>query len=354
MNQLGITPLDSLLNFTQLHLLVLTPQLKLHGLYPNHRSFLGWDESDLESFQFEENFLKPNQLDLPSFLAHFQQKTHLIKSFYWRRADQNISGPFETYFRLKKHENHLQMIMAFVKVQDHLNKIEILPEQKHQLFIAQPLAGLLHNLFDPLSTVAGRLEVLRSKNSEIKELDEILKMTYHLQSTLKSLGEKLNREQYPYPVEIDLNLFLRDELQYLLFDPFFKHQVKRMIKYVKDAKKYKGSYASLSGILSEFYYFIRRFVIEDQEYQLQAEVFREDEKSGFYLNFLGDFRVPSDLDLRFPFEIEGFASQIAQQKIPGLDVPFLVYCLRKNAGYLEIAGKKEMMKMRLLLTHNHK
>ncbi len=59
MNPLGITQLDSLLHFTQLHLLVLTPQFKLHGLYPNHRSFLGWDESDLENFRFEENFYSP-------------------------------------------------------------------------------------------------------------------------------------------------------------------------------------------------------------------------------------------------------------------------------------------------------
>ena len=350
MNQLGITQLDSLLNFTKLHLLVLTPQFRLRGLYPNHRSFLGWDEADLETFQFEENFLHPNQLDITRFLGLFQNKNYLIKNYYWRDVDKQISGPYETYFRLKKQDDQLKTIMAFVKIQGYSDKIEISPDQKYKLFLSEPLPGFLHNLFGPLGTLSGRLELLKSKYSQLKDLDELLKMTHSVQTTLKNLGYKLVHEQQPGLLEIDLNLFLKEELQFLTSDLFFKHQVRRSVKFLKEPKKFSGSYSSLSGILSEFYYFFRRFVLEDQEYQLQAETFYEDEKTGFYLNFLGNFQVPADLHLHFPFDLEGTASQIIQQKIDGLDMDFLVYCLRKNEGYLEISARKEMMKMRLLLS----
>ena len=349
MNQLGITQLDSLLNFTRLHLLVFTPQFKLAGLYPNHRSFLGWDTADLETFSFAENFLKPNHLDVTRFLGNFQQKDHLIKNYYWQNAEQQINGPFETYLRLKKQADQLQQIMAFVKITESADTIEISPAQKYKLFLAEPLPGLLHNLFSPLGTLSGRLELLKNKYSQLKDLDELLKMTRFIQSSLKNLGSKLMHEQQPLAIEIDLNQFLREELQFLTSDLFFKHQVKKSVKFLKESNIFWGVYSSLSGVLSEFYYFFRRFVLEDQEYQLQAELFQDQENIGFYLNFLGDFRIPADLNLRFPFELEGSASQITQQKIEGLDLIFLGHCLRENNGYLEIAGKKEMIKMRLLL-----
>jgi hypothetical protein len=349
MNRLGITQLDSLLNFTKLHLLVLTPQFKLIGLYPNHRSFLGWDEADLENFRFEENFLQPNQLNITRFLGHFQNKNNLVKNYYWRDADNQISGPYETYFRLKKQEDQLKTIMAFVKIQEYSDKIEIFPEQKYKLFLSESLPGLLHNLFGPLSTLSGQLELLKSKYSQLKDLDALLKMTHFIQAPLKNLGHKLIHEQQPGIGEIDLNLFLKEELQFLTSDLFFKHQVKRSVKFLKEPQIFSGSYSSLSGILSEFYYFFRRFVLEDQEYQLQAETFYEEENTGFYLNFLGDFQIPADLNLHFPFDLEGSANQINQQKIEGLDMGFLAYCLRKNEGYLEISARKEMMKMRLVL-----
>jgi hypothetical protein len=349
MNRLGITQLDSLLNFTKLHLLVLTPQFRLIGLYPNHRSFLGWDEADLETFRFEENFLQPNRLDVTRFFGHFQNKNYLVKNYYWRNAENQINGPYETYFRLKKQEDRLKSIMAFVRIQESLDKIEISPDQKYQLFLSASLPGLLHNIFGPLSTLSGQLELLKSKYSQLKDLDVLLKMTHAIHVPLKNLSYKLIHEQQLGMVEIDLNLFLKKELQFLTSDLFFKHQVKRSVKFLKEPKKLSGSYSSLSGILSEFYYFFRRFVLEDREYQLQAETFCEEEDTGFYLNFLGDFKIPADLNLHFPFDLEGSARQINQQKIEGLDTDFLAYCLRKNEGYLEISARKEMMKMRLLL-----
>ena len=106
-------------------------------------------------------------------------------------------------------------------------------------------------------------------------------------------------------------------------------------------------YSSLSGILGEFYYYLRRFVKEVNEYTLQVETLLEYDRLGFHLNFLGDFQIPSELSVRFPIDLEGEANQIALQSVEGLDVIFLAYCLKKISGYLELTGRKDMMKLRL-------
>jgi len=80
MSQISVTQLDSLLNFSRLHMLIFTPKWKLAGLHPNHRSFLGWDENDFEAFRFNYNFLDPNNLDISTFLGHFQNKTYVTRN----------------------------------------------------------------------------------------------------------------------------------------------------------------------------------------------------------------------------------------------------------------------------------
>ncbi len=350
MAQLTNSQLDSLLNFSRLHLLVFTPEWQLSGLHPNHRSFLGWDDADFGSFKFENNFLKPNFLDLPKFLGHFQQNNSVIRNYYWRNAENQVSGPFETYFRITRENGHIKMILAFIRIHQGSKKIEILPREKNKLFLAESLPGLLHNIFGPLGALTGRLEMLKQKNPQSLQYDELLRLTQVVQRSLKSLGHKISQERQLDLSEVDINSFLREELQYLQSDQFFKHQIKKNIKLDPQVRAVESHYASLSGILNEIYYFFRKFLFDDQEYSLQAETFFEGEGTGFYLNFIGDFQLPADLTIRFPFDLEGSANQVAQQKIDGLDCRYLSFCLRQINGYIEITGRKDMMKMRLILS----
>jgi hypothetical protein len=348
MSHLGITQLDSLLHFSGMHLLIFSAEWKLVELRPNHRTFLGWDEADFQAFRFEQNFLSPNSIELSEFLGHFQQKNYLIKNYYWRDANQHVNGPFETYFRLKKDHGLLKLAMAFIKIQAHSDKLEILPEDKHKLYLAEPLPGLIHNVFGPLGTISGRIEILKNKYPQYREFDELLKMTQRIQKSLKNVSYKMTNERQSQPVFIDLNEFLKEELIFLQSDLFFRHQVTRNVKFNPHLPKGRTFYASLSGILSEFYYFFRKFIFDDQEYLLQAETFSEERKIGFYLNFLGNFQVPQDLNIHFPFDLQGDAHWVARQQLEGLDIPFLAYCLTKNEGTLEISGRKDMMTLRFL------
>jgi hypothetical protein len=308
---------------------------------------LGWDEGDTKIYKFEDNFLKPNSIDLATFLGHFQQKNHVVKNYYWRDSERRVTGPFETYFRLRKEENHLKAILAFIKLDHGNEKLEISPSDKNKIFLSEPLPGLLHNLFGPLGSISGRLEVLQNKNPQSDEYQDLLHLTLQVQESLKILRYKLTNERQSQPILLDLNEFIRQELQYLKSDLFFKHQVKVNTKMNLRIQKSRLMYASLSGILGEFYYYFRRFVKEENDYTLQVETLKEYDRLGFHLNFLGDFIIPSELSVRFPIDLEGIASQIALQSVEGLDVIFLGYCLQEISGYLELTGRRDMMKLRL-------
>lgn len=347
MNQYGFTQLDSLLNFSKLHLLVFTPQWELMEIHPNHRSFLGWDEGDMKIYKFEDNFLKPNSLDFATFLGHFQQKSHVVKNYYWRDSERQITGPFETYFRLRKEENNLKTIMAFIKLDHGNEKLEISPSDKNKIFLSEPLPGFVHNLFGPLGSISGRLEVLINKNQQSDEYRDLLQLTLQVQDSLKLLRYKLTNERHSQQILLDLNEFITKELQFLKSDMFFKHQVKVNAKLDPRIQKTRLLYASLSGIMGEFYYYQKRFVIESNDYTLQVETLKEFDRLGFHLNFLGDFRIPAELSVRFPIDLEGVSNQIALQSVEGLDVIFLAHCLQKISGYLELTGRKDMMKLRL-------
>ncbi len=348
MNDIGTSQLDIFLNFTELHLLVFTAQWKLVDLHPNHHNFLGWDESTLSSFKFSHNFLEPNHLDIQEFLGHFQQKEFAIKNYYWRNVNEQVSGPYETYFRIKKERGQIKSLTAFVKLSENTDKIEIPPQEKYHIFLSQLLPGLIHNLNGPLGTITGRIELLSYKYQDIKEFDELLKMGFKLQANLENLSFKLVNERYLQPVEINLNRFLREEINFLNCDLFFKHQVEKKEKFTLNIPQFSMPYLALSGVWSECYHFFRRFVFEDQEYVMHIGSLYENRNTGFYLKVLGEFHIPDDLGLRFPFTLEGNATKIAQQKVEGLDSAFLSFCLKNNRGYLQVSCRKEVLTMKLM------
>lgn len=347
MNTLNRSQLDIFLNFSNLHQLVFSPQWKLVDLHPAHRRFLGWDASTINSFDFEENFLKPNHLNIQQFLGHFQQKEYVVKNYFWRDVNEQVSGPYETYCRLKKERGQIKSLMAFVKLSESIEKVEIAPHDKYKVFLAALMPGFIHNLNGPLGTITGRIELLNYKYKDITEFDELLKMGFKLQSILENLGFKLVNERFVQPMDINLNRMLREELKFLTCDLFFKHQVEQKEEYAQDIPQFKMYYLALSGPISECYHFFRRLVYEEQEYVMQVGSFMEKENTGYYLKFLGDFHIPAELNVRFPFQLKGDAINITQQKLDGIDTAFLSFCLKRNHGSLQISGKKEMLSMRL-------
>ncbi len=329
-----------------MHLLIFTPQWKLSGLYPNHRSFLGWSEEDISKFDFEGGFLRANQIDLQKFLGHFQQKNYVIKNYYWRNATGNVSGPYETYFRIKKEKGLIRGLMAFVKLVDRPDMIEFTPEARQKIFLSDLLPELVHDVFNPLGIIVRQVELLQKKFPDSAEYTNLLKATYQVRSILQNLNYKLKNEKMDQRTDINVNQVIKEEIKFLNADSFFKNQVEKNLKFNTSIPRCPINYLSISGVINEFYRFFRKLVKEDQFYVLQVETLFDNDNIELYFNFLGDFQIPNDVNFRFPVLIQGSANQIVQNKIDGIDVVFLAFCLKKIDGNLEIVGRKELLTLR--------
>ncbi len=347
MNGLGASQLDVFLEFSEMFLLIFSPKWRLVDLHPGHRSFLGWNESNLSTFLFQRDFLEPNSLDLSGLLGGFQGKDHAIKNLFFRDEQGRVEGPFRTFLRLKKDEGQIRSLMVFIQYPGEEKFIKIPPQAKYKQFIGEFIPGLIHNINGPLGTINGRLELLNYKYPQIKELDELLKMSFKIQSLLENLSYKIINEKYFQPVEINLNRLLREEVRFFTSDLFFKHQVELQERYANNIPQFRMIYFSITGVLDECYLFFRKFVFENSEYYFQIESSYEDERAAIDMKMMGDFHTPEDVNLRFPIQIKGDATTIARNQMEGIDLPFLAFCLEQNKGYLEINARKEIMTMHL-------
>jgi signal transduction histidine kinase len=349
MNQYNPSHLDGLLKFSNMHLLIFSSKWKLVELHPNHRGFLGWEETDISAFEFKHSFLECNRMNLEEFLGHFQQRNFVTRKYYWRNAADEIVGPFETYFRMKKEKGLISNIMAFVRLMERPRWIEFPPQVKQKIFLSELLPELIRQILNPLSAMIGQFELLLRKSPESAEYKKLIKLSHQLKSILQSLTYKITHETENQLTEINVNQLIQEEIKFLNIDAFFKQQVDKNLKFNSDLPKCFTSYISLSGIINEFYQFFKKLSKDDQIYVLQVETSSEKDNIDIYFNFLGDFRIPDDLNLRFPIQLQGYAPQLTQQEIVGIDTVFLSYCLNKNNGYLEIIGRRELLNLHLAI-----
>jgi signal transduction histidine kinase len=347
MNQYNPSHLDSLLKFSNMHLLIFSSRWKLLELHPNHRSFLGWEETDISAFEFQHSFLECNRMNLEEFLGHFQQRNFVSRNYYWRNTANEIVGPFETYFRMKKEKGLISNVMAFVRLTERPKWIEFPPDVKQKIFLSELLPELIHQILNPLGSMIGQIELLQRKSPESAEYKQLLKLSHQLKSILQNLTYKITHERENQLIEINVNQLIQEEIKFLNTDSFFKQQVDKNLKFNSDLPKCFTSYISLSGIINEFYQFFKKLSKEDQIYVLQVETNSEKDNIDIYFNILGDFQIPDDLNLRFPVQLQGYATQLTQQEIAGIDTVFLSYCLKKNNGYLEITGRRELLNLHI-------
>ncbi len=96
------------------------------------------------------------------------------------------------------------------------------PLDKAGLFVA----GIVHNLYSPLTAMLGTLDLMRMKHPELqKELERISKMTYRLKDDIAVIMEKARLEGATHIVELNLAELITNELLFYKGDPRLKHMI---------------------------------------------------------------------------------------------------------------------------------
>ncbi len=96
------------------------------------------------------------------------------------------------------------------------------PLDKVGLFVA----GIVHNLYSPLTAMMGTLDLMRLKHPELqRELERISNMTYRLKDDIAVIMEKARDEGAQNITEVDLARLISNELLFYKGDPRLKHMI---------------------------------------------------------------------------------------------------------------------------------
>ncbi len=128
--------------------------------------------------------------------------------------------------------------------EEHL-RLELLNEHK-MAAIGRLTAGISHNLNTPISIIQGNAELLKLKYPDSAELDKIIRQTRRMTELIQTIARKGQNEQNAVRVEIHLNSLLKDELEFLNANLFYKHQIKKEFEFADHLPSIYGIYSDFS------------------------------------------------------------------------------------------------------------
>ncbi len=134
---------------------------------------------------------------------------------------------------------------ALAKKREEFLQLELLNEHK-MAAIGRLTAGISHNLNTPISIIQGNAELLKLKHPDSVELDKIIRQTGRMTELIQTIARKGQNEQNSTQVEINLNSLLKDELEFLNANLFYKHQIQKEFLFADYLPPIYGIYSDFS------------------------------------------------------------------------------------------------------------
>lgn len=127
-------------------------------------------------------------------------------------------------------------------------QLELLNENKLAA-IGQLATGIAHNLNTPISIIQGNAELLKLKHNEADEIDKILKQTARMSDLINTILTKGRKEQDTRESILDINEILKDELDFLDANLYFKHHIEKEYNFANNLPRIRGVYSDFSQSL---------------------------------------------------------------------------------------------------------
>ncbi len=113
------------------------------------------------------------------------------------------------------------------------------------------VAGIVHNLYGPLTGILGTIDLLRIKHPEIaQDFDRISKLGRRMQREIKTMLHKAKIEATGEITTVDLVELIGEELEFFKADPRFKHEVQTVFSPPENLPTFKGPYGDFSQSLT--------------------------------------------------------------------------------------------------------
>lgn len=326
---------NSLLDFARLTTIVFKVSGSAVRFRPVNDEFLGWTKENISRLTLQQHFLDVNGLTIEAFLASFQ-KGRINDHYLWATASGGHSQPLSTLWHALTDQEGHQLLVAVINYHDVSDGLMSNSEAKKYYYQAFHLPGFIHNLSGPLGTLTGRTELLRYKYPEIRDLEVMINTARDLRSMLQNFNRKISSEMLSAEIQVNLNRFLHEELQFLRSDQFFKHQVTKEENLSNTVPEFPIRYFSLSCLIMELYYFFRQFTDDQAKYTCKVNSFHKDRQIGFQFILEGDFLTTGKLGTALPFVCTCNYRRLSQLKQTSLDVELLRQCLKYHKGELQL------------------
>ncbi len=116
--------------------------------------------------------------------------------------------------------------------------------------IGNLVAGIAHNLNNPIAIIQANAELMKLKYKDAPEIDKIIEQTGRMTDLVHTIVMKGKREQSFTQEDIDLNSLIRQELEFFNANLFFKHKIQKNLNLNPDLPTFKGRYSDFSQIFN--------------------------------------------------------------------------------------------------------
>lgn len=149
-------------------------------------------------------------------------------------ADDFVSKPFDEeellakvrgFLRLKAVEDKLRELNDTLNEQVDIRTRQLLDAEK-MAAIGRHAAGIIHNLNNPLCSVMATAQLLALKYPDDKHIMLLRKAAGQMARIVKTILTTGSRESGEAPVRLDMNEILRDQVELMSSDPYFKNEIR--------------------------------------------------------------------------------------------------------------------------------
>ncbi|MBU0712128.1 hypothetical protein KJ762_04345 [bacterium] len=109
--------------------------------------------------------------------------------------------------------------------------------------------GIVHNLSNPLTVIVTRAQLLQLKMPEISDLKKMIDQSKTIEAILNNLvfiSQNISNDELQ---QIDINSLVKNEMEFLKADPFFKHNITKEFQYYPGLLMTTSSYFHISTLL---------------------------------------------------------------------------------------------------------
>jgi len=165
---------------------------------------------------------------------------YIIKPF----KDEELIAKVRVFMRLKSAEDQLKELNKTLNEQIRVRTDQLIEAEK-MAAIGRYAAGIVHNLNNPLQVVMGNAQLLAMNNPDDRRIMSLRKAAVQMKKIIGTILSTAHRESKAEYMDIDLNEVIKDQIELLMANNFFRHKVKTGLN-LNPLPKYYGIYHHFS------------------------------------------------------------------------------------------------------------